>query len=63
MVTKKYDQIINNSKIMIILTNSTEQKLTGPKLVKTLPALYGTQQFITTFTRAHHLSLSSARLS
>ena len=35
-------------------------KLTGFQLVKKLPALYGTRRFITTFTSARHLSLSSA---
>jgi hypothetical protein len=33
-------------------------KLTGSQLVKKLPAFYGTQRFITAFTRARHLSLS-----
>ena len=33
-------------------------KLTGYKLVKKFPAYYGTRRFITTFTSAHHLSLS-----
>ena len=31
------------------------------KLVKQFPALYGTLMFITLFTTARHLSLSSAR--
>ena len=33
-------------------------KLTGPQLVKKLPAFYVTRRFITPFTRAHHLSRS-----
>jgi hypothetical protein len=33
-------------------------KLTGSQLVKKFPAFYGTQRFITVFTRARHLSLS-----
>jgi len=33
------------------------------QLAKRFPALYRTQWFITTFTRAHHLSLSWARFS
>jgi hypothetical protein len=36
------------------------EKLTGFQLVKKLPTFYGTQRFITAFTSAHHLSLSSA---
>jgi hypothetical protein len=38
------------------------EKLTRPKLLKKLPVFYGTQRIITVLTRAHHLSLSSARL-
>jgi hypothetical protein len=34
------------------------EKLTVSQLVKNLPAFYGTRRFITTFTRAPHLSLS-----
>ena len=34
------------------------EKLTGPKLVKNFPALYGIWKFITAITRARHLSLS-----
>ena len=33
------------------------EKLTGPQLVKTFPAFYGTRRFITAFTRARHLSV------
>jgi len=36
------------------------EKLTGPQLVKKFPAFYGTQRFLTVFTRASHLSLSWA---
>jgi hypothetical protein len=36
------------------------KKLTGFKLVKKFPAFYGTRRFITSFTRAHYLSLSHA---
>jgi hypothetical protein len=35
-------------------------KLTGLQLVKKFPAFYWTRRFITAFTIAHHLSLSSA---
>jgi hypothetical protein len=33
------------------------EKLAGSQVVKQFPAYYGTQRFITTFTRACHLSL------
>jgi hypothetical protein len=33
------------------------EKLTGSQLVKKFPTFYGTQRFITTFTKAHHLNL------
>jgi hypothetical protein len=33
------------------------EKLTGSEVVKKFPALFGTQRFITGFTRAYHLSL------
>ena len=36
-------------------------KQTGPQPVKTLREFYGTRRFITSFTRAIHLSLSRAR--
>jgi len=36
------------------------EKLTGFQLVKEFPEFYGTQRFITAFTSARHLSLSSA---
>jgi tRNA(Glu) U13 pseudouridine synthase TruD len=34
------------------------EKLKRPKLFNKFPAFYGTQRFITAFTRARHLSLS-----
>jgi hypothetical protein len=37
------------------------EKLTGFQIVKKFPAFYGTRRFITAFTSARHLSLSSAR--
>ena len=37
------------------------EKLNCSKLVKKFPAFYGTRRFITAFTSARHLSLSSAR--
>ena len=36
------------------------EKLTGSQLIKKFPAFYGTRRFITSFTSARHLSLSSA---
>ena len=36
------------------------EKLTVPQPAKKFPAFYGTRRFITTFTSARHLSLSSA---
>jgi hypothetical protein len=37
------------------------EKLTSPQLIKNLPAFYGSQMFITAFTRARHMSLRWAR--
>jgi hypothetical protein len=37
------------------------EKLTGPTLLNRFPAFYATRKFITAFTTARHLSLSSAR--
>jgi hypothetical protein len=37
------------------------EKVTGPQLAKKFPAFYGTRKFITAFTCAQHLSVSSAR--
>jgi hypothetical protein len=37
------------------------EKLTGPQLVKKFPAFYATRRFITAFTTARQLSLTSAR--
>jgi len=37
------------------------EKLTGPQLVKKLPAFYGTRQFFSAFTNVCYLSLSWAR--
>ena len=36
------------------------EKLTGPQLLKSFPAFYGTRRVITAFTRARHLTLSLA---
>jgi len=37
------------------------EKLIGSQLVKKFPTSHGIRRFITTFTSAHHLSLSSTR--
>ena len=37
------------------------EKLSGPQLIKKFPVFHGTQNFITAFTSARHLSLSWAR--
>ena len=37
------------------------EKLTVPQAVKKFPAFYGTYKFITAFTKAHQLPLSSTR--
>jgi len=37
------------------------EKLTDPQAVKKFREFYGTRRFITAFTRAHQLSLFSAR--
>jgi hypothetical protein len=50
---------------MDLITYSMEQgpfkKLTGPQPVKKFPAFYATRKFITAFTSARHLSLSSTK--
>ena len=45
----------------IPLSKVLPEKLTGPQLVKKFLTFYGTRKFITAFTTAHHLSMSSAR--
>ena len=54
----------HNSKVGYLLTACSTvllEKLTSSQLVKKFPTFYGTRRFITTFTSAHHLSLSWAR--
>src|SRR5215470_9658254 len=49
--------------IIIIITPWSRdllEKVTVSQLVKKFPPFYGTRRFITAFTRARHLSLSSA---
>jgi len=49
---------------MISLTPSSRallQKLIVTHIVKKFPVFYGTKKFVTVFTRARYLSLSSAR--
>ena len=59
------DWLTDTRSLASYLTNSKEQcpleKIIIPQLVKIFPALYGTKRFITAFTRAYHLSLSSSR--
>jgi len=59
-----YTSVINC--YMTLLTYTMQQILleswTGSQLVKKLPALFGNWRFVTTFARAHHLSLPWARL-
>jgi len=40
------------------MEESLLEELTGPQVVNKLPTFYGILRFITTFIRAHHLSLS-----
>jgi hypothetical protein len=42
-------------------SRALHDKLTGTQLIKKFHAFYGTQTFITEFTRARHLSVSWAR--
>jgi hypothetical protein len=42
------------------MEQSPSWELTGLQLVKKFPTFYGTRKFMTTFTRARHLSLSWA---
>jgi hypothetical protein len=51
----KYTSLILNLRFHGLL-----EKLTVSQLVKKFPAFYGTRKFITAFTTAGHLSLSSA---
>jgi hypothetical protein len=50
--------IISNPLKLTPWSRVLPEKLTRPKLLKKFPAFYGTQSFITAFTRARHLSLS-----
>jgi hypothetical protein len=55
--TTSYSQFILLTPCSTVLL----KKLTGFQLIKKFPAFYGTRRFITAFTSAHQLSLSSAR--
>jgi hypothetical protein len=46
---------------LIPLNTVLPEKLTVPQPVKKFPAFYGTYKFITAFTKAHQLPLSSTR--
>jgi len=50
---------IHSSMIPEVLTTNSMRKLIDPQLVKKFSASYRTQRFITMFTKAHQLSLSS----
>ena len=54
-ITMKYH---NTIKKLTPQSRGLPEKLTGPQLLKKFSVFYGTQRFITVFTRAHHLSLS-----
>jgi len=51
-------EVVSN-RVTLILTPMSMvllEKLIGSQLIQKLPAFYGTQRFITAFTRARHLS-------
>jgi len=53
-------QLLNSSYFLTSYSWVFLEKLTDRQLVKNFPAFYGTQRFITAFTRASYLSLSWA---
>jgi hypothetical protein len=55
-----FQQILCYSYLLTPWSRVLLEKLTGFQLVKKFLAFYGTRRFITTFTSARHLSLSSA---
>ena len=59
----KWTHVVWPVYLLNLLTTWTRvllEKLAGSQLVKKFPAFYRTRRFITTFTGAHHLSLSWA---
>ena len=59
LITHSLTYVHNN--LLIPWSRVLLEKLTVSQLVKQFPTFDGTRRFITTFTRARHLSLSSAR--
>jgi hypothetical protein len=53
------DMKIQRSMIIEVLITNSMRKLTDPQLVKRFSASFSTQRFITMFTKAQHLCLSS----
>ena len=51
----------NNAYVLTPWSRVLVEQLTGSQLDKKFPTFYGTRRFITTFTSARHLSLTSAR--
>ena len=63
-LNSKVTGICSHLSIIVILTPRSRgfsEKITGPQLVRKLPAFYGTRRFIAAFTTASHLSLSLAK--
>ena len=51
-----------NFRSLVTCSTVLPEKLIGSQPVKTFPTFYGTRRFITAFTSARHLSLSSRQL-
>jgi len=58
MLKDEYGKKLNETNQLTPWSRIHLEKLTGPQLVKKLPAFYATRRFIIAFTRAHQLSLS-----
>ena len=50
--------VLYNLRTYLLHGAKSFEKLTGSQLVKEFPAFYAHRRFVTSFTRAHHLSLS-----
>jgi hypothetical protein len=65
LLLKPAEEILDLVEVINQLANSISrvltQKLTVPQLFMKFPTFYGMQRFITTFTTACNMSLSSAR--
>ena len=55
-----YSKFVSGIYLLALWSRGLLGKLTGSQLVKKFPVFYGTQNFITAFTSANHLSLSWA---